>query len=42
MNNTKIENIINSKNIEGWNGLGEGKVEEALTKTFRFDSFEQA
>mgnify|MGYP000881546587 FL=1 len=40
MNNTKIENIIDRKGIEGWGGLGEGEVDNALTKTFRFDSFE--
>jgi 4a-hydroxytetrahydrobiopterin dehydratase len=41
MNNTKIENIIDRNGIDGWDGLGK-EVCDALTKTFKFDSFEQA
>ena len=37
MYNTRINNIIDSNGIEGWDTIGEV---EFLEKTFEFDTFE--
>ena len=41
MNQTRITNLIARGGIEGWVENGANEI-ESLTKTFQFDSFEQA
>ena len=42
MNQTKISNVMARGGVEGWTQERDGDHIDVLTKTFEFDSFEQA